>query len=228
MQSLSVWSKGTSWAHRHHLASLWKPVSLFEDPPNKKHKAKHRCSWNVAPLILALSRKLMLCWMALRKRLLEAWLALKPPQVSAWGSSISAASLSPVQTFLFRGQEAFSNYTSWKTSAVCPFFFLFKPSLFVSFFCSSFSLLLHYAPISSPFLRHIHAESLYLSTLCLWRHCTAFLNTFPMVSHRGCCLDVTRTNLPVFSDPWVRGKAHQSKRGTRCLVNGSLLKPVLS
>lgn len=81
------------------------------------------------------------------------------------------------------------------------FFFLFKPSLFVSFFCSSFSLFLHYAPISSPFLRHIHAESLYLSTLCLWRHCTAFLNTFPMVSHRGCCLDVTRTNLPVFSDP---------------------------
>lgn len=121
MQSLSVWSKGTSWAHCHHLASLWKPVSLFEDPPNKKHKAKHRCSWNVAPLILALSRKLMLCWMALRKRLLEAWLALKPPQVSAWGSSISAASLSPVQTFLFRGQEAFSNYTSWKTSAVCAF-----------------------------------------------------------------------------------------------------------
>lgn len=110
----------------------------------------------------------------------------------------------------------------------CVLFFLFKPSLFVSFFCSSFSLLLHYAPISSPLLLHIHAESLYLSTLCLWKHCTAFLNTFSMVSHRGCCLDVTRTNLPVFSYPWVRGKAHQSKHGNRCLTNGSLLKPVLS
>lgn len=98
LQSLSMWSKGTSWAHRHHLASLWKPVSLFEDPPNKKHKAKHRCSWKVAPLILALSR-LLLCWMALRKRLLEAWPALKPPQVSARGSLIvSSANISLQRT----------------------------------------------------------------------------------------------------------------------------------
>lgn len=209
MQSLSMWSKGTSWAHRHHLASLWKPVSLFEDPPNKKHKAKRRCSWNVAPLILALSRKLMLCWMAFRKRLLEAWLALKPPQVSARGSSISAASLSPVQTFLFRGQEAFSNYTSWKSSAVCAFlsFSTFSLCLIFQFLFLTVATLCSYllSPISSPFLLHIHAESLYLSALCLCKHCTAFLNTFSMVSHRGCCLDVTRTNLPVFSDPWVRG-----------------------
>lgn len=81
-------------------------------------------------------------------------------------------------------------------------------SVCFSFFLNLLSLSRFSVPLSHccytmllSLLLHIHAESLYLSTLCLWKHCTAFLNTFSMVSHRGCCLDVTRTNLPVFSYP---------------------------
>lgn len=161
LQSLSMWSKGTSWAHRHHLASLWKPVSSFEDPPNKKHKAKHRCSWKVAPLILALSR-LLLCRMALRKRLLEAWPALKPPQVSARGSLIvSSANISLQRTRGFLQLYFLKNLCSECFSFFLNLLSLSHFSVPLSHCC--YTMLLSLPLFSCTFMQNLSICPLYVS-----------------------------------------------------------------
>lgn len=110
--------------------------------------------------------------MALRRRWrrLEAWPVLEPPLFFAWDGSSSAVSLPPVLTSL----------THWTS---------LPPSRgFESLHCPPFIFLpLHRryttlisTPPSSPIpllptlLLCVHAESAYLSVLCLWERCYAF------------------------------------------------------
>lgn len=56
---MEIWIKPSyrGWAHLHHFSSSGQPsVFFFEGPLNKLHTAKHLCSFNLAPLILALGR----------------------------------------------------------------------------------------------------------------------------------------------------------------------------
>lgn len=111
----------------------------------------------------------------------------------------------------------------------CSFvFFVFFSILQLSHsFNSSLSLMLQYADLHIFYFPHL-SSCASMQNIPICQQCASgsssmhFLNQFSMRSHKGCCLDVTRTNLPGFCVPCVGIWAHQSKcKLCCCLMNDS-------
>lgn len=136
---------------------------FLESPPNKQHRAKHLCSWNLAPLIVALGRS---CCSRCCVKWLWGGRGWRPGRCWSLPWSLPEAAAS---------QQ--SHCLQCKHLSLLQLYFVF-----CFFFCCCFliiplsfqclSLILHYADLhTSPLLLCIHALSTYLSVMRLWeRH----------------------------------------------------------
>lgn len=127
---------------------------------------------------------------------------LKSPQVFACGSSTSAVSSLPVQTSLTQ----WTRVSLFEKSLHCSYLILPPIVLFSHSSNSSLSLMLQYVDLHTSYFPHL-PPCTFMQNLPICQFCASgsaamhFLNQFSVASHKGCCLDVTRTNIPVFSDP---------------------------